>query len=277
MGTKTSSGFTIIESMLFLAISGLLVIVLVAGVGASVNIQRYQDATQSFKELVQRQYTALSNVENGRDNNWTCAANADPVPGGDEIRGQSECVMVGKYMRIDRGDISIYTVLARKTSNSIQVNDILRLRNNYILNASDDGVNVLEQRQMEWGTQIAKPSSGAGSGTPITPRVAGILFVRSPDSGQIYTFSSNTIPAVDSVSNATFTNMLVAGDVIPGQGAQMLCIEAGASGMLVNTRVGLYIPAFASGISAPELRTSDTLPALASSPAWAADGGVPKC
>jgi len=258
MGTRASAGFTIIETMLFLAISGVLVISLLVGVGASLNVQRYHDATETFKNTIQQQYAALSNVQNGRGNDWSCDSNAQANEGGSEIRGQSECVILGKYLRIENGSMQVYTVLARQISNSDQSNDIDLLRNNYALNASSSQV---EERSMEWGTKIGWPVSGAGA-SPLS--TVGILFVRSPDTGLIYTFASRDIPPAGAISNATFSAMLVAGNSIPGQGSMLLCIKS--DGLVLTGDTGLYIPAFASNSSAVELRTNNTTPVLAGNP-----------
>ena len=46
-------GFTIIEMMLFLAVSGAMAAGIMVGVGATVNAQRYRDATHSLVSFFQ--------------------------------------------------------------------------------------------------------------------------------------------------------------------------------------------------------------------------------
>lgn len=258
MGTSTShkaGGFTIIETVLFLAVSGALIVGMVAGAGASLNIQRYNDATQSFKSLLQKQYADLASVQNGRSNNWTCDSTANAVEGGDVYRGQSNCVVVGKYMRIDGSNISIYTVLAAQsgTLSPIGASDITSLRSNYVLNASKAEVNDIT---MDWGTEIAwaKDGSVTDGRSARTPRTIGMLFIRSPDSGLVYTFTTDTIPAKDAIAPKTFSDMLVAGNVVPGQAARTLCIQS--SGLAASGDQAIYINAFASAASAVEVRSN---------------------
>lgn len=263
MGARISPGFTIIETVLFLSVTGLLVMGVLIGTGASLNRQRYQDSVESFKDLLQTQYAELGSVKNFRTNTWSCDASAQPVAGGSVIRGQSDCLLVGRYLRIERGDITVYSVLARQTGTA-GGNDITKLDTNYRYNVN---TTTTTSQSMEWGTQIAWPSSGSGSQTPTNPRSIGILFIRSPDSGNIYTFTSNDVPAKTAINHATFTNLIQAGTAsFPGQGARTLCVLS--SGLMPSGDMAVYINPYAASASAIEVRTSAQTQAL---------GGDTKC
>ena len=256
MGARISPGFTIIETVLFLSVTGLLVMGVLIGTGTALNAQRYQDSIESFKDLLQTQYAELSSVKNSRTNTWSCDATATAASGGSQIRGQSDCLLVGRYVRIDRGDVTIYSVLARQTSTT-EDNDITRLDTNYAYNVD---TTATDTRKMDWGTQIAWPASGSGSRTPTSPRSLGMLIIRSPHSGNIYTFTSDTVPDKSAINQTTFTDLIVGGNTIPGQGGRTLCVLS--SGLARSGDTAIYINSFATSASAIEVRTNQQLEAL---------------
>ncbi len=207
MGTQLTRGFTILETILFLAITGLMVVTMIAITGASINIQRYTDAAETFKSQLQDQYSDVTSVQNSRDSTWSCDATARPVESGNEQRGQSGCMLVGRYVRIEGSDITLYNVLARQTSQSQTGNDVERMKNSFIFNVD---TTAIENKTMEWGTSLAWPSAGTGSQSPTTPRSLGILILRSPLSGQIYTFTSSTVATPkDTTGPTTLGDMIV--------------------------------------------------------------------
>lgn len=261
MGTNKLAGFTIIETTLFLGISSFLIVALIAGTGNSINIQRYNDAVETFKSVLQQQYSDVANVQNSRNDNWSCGSTATPTTtsSAKENRGQSSCTLVGKYMRLEDDKISIYRVIGyEKSTATPSANDVLSLKNNYLLNVSRDDV---DNSTMEWGTRIAYPATqnGAPFPKPQNPRKMGILIARSPDSGQVYTFtnSDSDVPDDLSISSASLASMLVAGNSIPGQGSTLICVNS--NGLLANNNRAVYLGAFASSSSAIEMQTNDYL------------------
>lgn len=254
MGARTTEGFTIIETILFVGISGGLILMMMLGAGASINAQRYKDATETFKSLVQQQYADLSSVTNTRDATKACNATATIVEG-TERRGQSECLLAGKYMHINSSTITIRDVVVRGTPNALITNDLESLRTSYQVNISPL---ESETRQMEWQTKIGHPKSGTGALSPSSPRKVGILFIRSPDSGRIYTLTTGNVPdSAASVSVASIKSMLEASRLTAERGAQVICV---VSDGLVNTGdTALYIAPYATNTGAIEARTNTVM------------------
>ena len=251
MGTLHARGFTIVETMLFLGISGLLIVAMLASTGVTINIQRYRDAVETFKSTLQNQYAELSSVQNERNNNWTCNALAESVIGGTEIRGQSDCVLLGRYLTVVDNEISINSVLGKPVAAlSTDGTDIDNLLHDYTMNIST----VLENKStLEWDTRIAWPKSGAGSRTPTTPRSLAVLFIRSPHSGQIYTFTSDSVP--NEVTPQSLADMLITTPTVPGQSGRTICIDS--NGLFVTADFSVYLNPYATGPTSVETRSND--------------------
>lgn len=247
MGTHLKAGFTIIETTLVLGITGALVIGIFMGVGTQINVQRYRDSVESFKNLLQEQYSELASIRNDRANSWSCNGSAQTSQASPEVRGQSDCVMLGRLLTVQSKNIKQYTVLGSESlTPTAGLNDIASLRNNYTLNVSSV---VVEEDVLEWNASAANPAPSGNS----TPRDLSILFIRSPDSGQIYTFTSNTVAVTP--GPVSLRNMLIAGNTVPGQGQQTICVNA--NNPLINDSLGVYMASYAAGPSAFEIRSNE--------------------
>ena len=267
MGKRFSKGFTVIEVTLFVAISGVLIVTLLVGAGASLNTQRYRDSATSFKSLLQKQYSSINNVQNSYSGRYKCNPTAEIVevtnPADDsDALGQSECVLVGKYLYVNGSDIDIYSLVSLEDTTDTSIdNDLEYIKENYIFRASTAEV---ESHSLEWGTEIAWAQDGVDEKTNQTPRDIGILIIRSPHSGYIYTFTTDSPQSDgDSLNDNKVKDMMESGDSIPGQAARTICIEP--NGLTSNNPMNIYIKAYAASSSAIELRTNDI------------EGGVSQC
>lgn len=260
MGTQTAKGFTLIETILFLGITGLLILGMMVGAGASLSAQRYRDSVESFKNMLQEQYSDISVVRNGRDNTWNCNENTAVTSSGSTNRGQSDCMIVGKYVRVDADEATIHTVLAVETSTTTRSTEELTLEQNYrySIDRSAD-----QTYKLDWGSQIAWPKSGGGARSPTTPRTIGIFIMRSPSSGFIYTFSDTDIPAdVASINDATFKQLIEMDSTIPGRQSRNICIDG--SEAFGGQNMNIYIASRANSASAIETRSNDMAAAVGS-------------
>lgn len=267
MGTLRTAGFTILETMLFLAITGLLIVALLTGVGASINTQRYRDSVQSLKAGIQDQYTQLTSVENTRTNGWTCDSNGkiSEVQTG-QPRGQSNCVILGKYMVIDNSDITIQDVIGNQIGTTTSGTDVALLKANYKVSLS---TTVPQTTNLEWAASISWPVSGSGAKPVGTDRSIGILLVRSPDSGIVYTFTVDSPPPVEETSSEDLTAFLVPGDTVNqtvggatvrGQAGRTICVIPG--GVLTTGGTAIYLVPFATNVTSVETRTNEFIQSL---------------
>src|SRR5690606_34898808 len=112
----TRSGFTIIEVMLFLAITGALAVSILVGSGAAIGQQRYNDSVNSFKGLIQDQYSQITNVINGEAKNPACSFSEGALTISDdknaeEFRGTSECLVLGRFLLVEPEQVTAYDVI----------------------------------------------------------------------------------------------------------------------------------------------------------------------
>lgn len=178
MKTETKSGFTIIEVILFLAVSGALVAGVLVGSSATLSRQRYKDSVSSIKGAIQEQYGLTTNVINSEKTNPVCAKASGSIALGTEgtvPRGTSDCLVMGRLMLVEPTKLTAYNVVGMAKSEDQGNDDILELQNYDYTLVEPDSYDVA------WGARIVRPRK-AGDMT------ASILILRSPLSGSILTF-----------------------------------------------------------------------------------------
>lgn len=176
MKVDNYAGFTIIETMLFLGITGLLIMGVLVGAGTSINVQRYRDSVGSLQSILQKQFSEVSNVSND--------ATGDPACVG--LRGQSSCVILGRFITsTDSKTLSIKSVVGIEPANpTASTNDVDVIKDYGIFISTANS----EIYELEWGSSIASQISSK-------PIVFSMLILRSPTSGSIRTFVSDNTAA----------------------------------------------------------------------------------
>jgi len=240
MNRRSSVGFTIIETILFLGISGALAAAILAGSSIAISQQRYRDAGSTLQAFFQRQYTNVSNVVNIRDNNWTCDAQANviEIESSGLIAGASECVIMGKLIRItDNGQTVVSSdVIGRQYAYETVTNDIDALKQ-YRLAWTSVGQ---ERKTVDWGASLARPASEGGS-----IESTALLVLRSPFSGVMRTFS----PEGYTPGDAQYT--IPASVISSFNTKQTLCLNS--PDFTVFQRLALVVQARATGPTSIEL------------------------
>lgn len=238
MGSKTNNGFTIIEVMLFLAVTGALAVAILVGAGVSIGQQRYRDSVNSLKSFVQTQYNEVTNVINDRDKNWTCDANGNVTAnqnGSGEPRGTSNCVILGRFITVDDTGtkLSSSDVIGYRHPNAATAgSDIAELRTNYDLTLSP--INP-ETTEISWGAQVVQPKT-------TTPMPISMLILRSPLSGSVMTFTQDGV-------QTNVANMIVVTNTTEEKN---LCVNAEV-GSFVGKRLAVQISAYATNQGAVQI------------------------
>jgi type II secretory pathway pseudopilin PulG len=179
-----NAGFTIIETMLFLGITGLLVVGVLAGAGTSINVQRYRDSVTSLQSILQQQYSDVMNVSNDSPiNSCNAATNI--------ARGQSGCVVLGRYITTlnSRRLImkNVIGVIPASEDATATLNDI-----SVFLGSADGAqpgynIQVIDTNSqvydVEWGSSLVDTAINKN-----VPLKFSMLILRSPVSGAVRTF-----------------------------------------------------------------------------------------
>ncbi len=196
MTTVIERGFTVIELMLFLAVSGALFAALMIGVNNNISQQRYRESVTSYSALLQGQYSDVANTRNARDNDWQCADDgtiSEESENG-QPRGTTDCVILGRAVQIEDNGTTVVTssVVGREPVQNDTTSDIETLKAYHPKVTSFDS----RTNSIEWGSTLFTKEHKAST--------ASFLILRSPVSGLIRVFASpDPLPAdISSVINS---------------------------------------------------------------------------
>lgn len=188
--TKTA-GFTLIELMLFLALTGLFMLIAFAGIsGRSGNVQ-FSDSMRSLGNFLQRQYNDTLNGVNSRGV-LACSYDGSgfSTTAGTSQPGQSNCTVIGRAVVFsdDSATADVYLVVGRFLTQATNVSANYldpSLSDLALIQRADPTVlrDTLNQTyELEWGSTFQ--SSGSNANT--------VVFLRSPRSSSVYPLSFST-------------------------------------------------------------------------------------
>lgn len=203
---RRAAGFTIVELMLFLAITGLLFLIGFWGTSFQVRNVRFTDGIRDLDSYLQGQYNLVSTGANPRALNATCinngtslsfaTTNTPPATAGT----QDQCVLLGKVIKFNpgSGDVNTYYVAGRRltdtSSPQLSGNDMTDLQNS-LPTVSDQAT---ETYNINWGLTFFQSSVAAPNN--LTQVFA---FLRSPSSGKIMSFALPSSSAGNSLGSGT--------------------------------------------------------------------------
>lgn len=183
MKRERITGFTVIETMLFLAVSGMLVVGILVGAGAAVNAQRYKDAHHSLISFLQGEYDRAARVQNDRPSVVGCIPADKKLAenNASAVLGTSACTIIGRLVEVDSSSgksVTSRPVYAAADRSSFSGDD-----NSAFAEASlfVDPLGGVEHYVPEWDTKIVQPKSDNSGNWRL-------LIARSPSSGIIHTY-----------------------------------------------------------------------------------------
>ncbi|MBL8160028.1 hypothetical protein JNJ66_06255 [Candidatus Saccharibacteria bacterium] len=187
MWAKKSGGFTIIEVMLFLAVSGLLLTVALIGTGSMMRQIRFSDSGRSLHAFVQGQYNDILTGVNPRTANAACAASATSGA------GSSRCLLLGKLIRFetDSDVVKSYPVIATRIPDLAGAD--ATLSDEQLIATAAQPVVIkntgVEEFEIPWGAEIIGSRRTSDKQTANT-----YLLLRSPRSSRIVSYTFNATP-----------------------------------------------------------------------------------
>ena len=192
------NGFTLIEVALFLAVSGLLLVGVLAMTQNSISSQRFNDSTQNFAEFLRSVYSQAANPQSIGDGRSEKAIYGRLVTFGESYG------LDGKKIPSGVQKIFVYDVVGN--ANSSGTGDTKKLLEgvgaNVVMKSLTDATlspaGLIEEYTPRWGAVI----DGLANGSPY---VGMLLVVRHPRSGEVTTLiaSGYTIEVNQAVAELT--------------------------------------------------------------------------
>lgn len=187
MSINNERGFTIIEIILFLAISGALFAALMIGVSTGIAQQRYSDSVRSYKALLEGQYAAALNTANEPATKYGCNTTSKSVDS--NIRssaslGTSPCVILGRAIQIsnDGRQVTVSSVTGYEDPNV----DVTNSSDDVAIQKYYPRVSYFDKKviDLDWQSSLATQS-----------KTYAILIIISPATGTLKTYfpPANTV------------------------------------------------------------------------------------
>ena len=229
-------GFTIIETMLVLSVTGLLSVGIMVGWSVNINRQRYDDSVNTFKSDIQQIFSDVENPTNQNDRKIACTSNTRSLSlseggtGGHTgtSRGASDCILLGKFVVFEGNTLTQFDVIGRDINpqsdcvNSYGTRDAckdaieaLRATNFVIATGANGTANPPIVKNLEWRARAIPATESRGKFN--FPRgfndidlgvqnslnghaVNGLMIIRSPLDGTVITMAI-PVASPDSSSN----------------------------------------------------------------------------
>lgn len=187
MSASSQKGFTLIEVIIFLAISALMLAGMLVGVGGSINHQRYEEANASLLDYMQSQYNLNDNVRNNRPDDLRCDSGGVSSAGTAQSRGTSDCTIAGRVIFSDNGrDINSRPVYATEEGDENDIgNEPAFLDSLGLIVAPATSEEDDDSYKTMWQTTLYTDKSA-----PTVQNDFSILIIRMPIAGVVRTYTS---------------------------------------------------------------------------------------
>lgn len=240
MGTTHTKGFTIIEVMLVLAITGLMLLGILVGVGVQINRQEYRSSVVSLQSEVQKQFSLVQNPINNRTPSAACGQSDDTSS---DRGAASHCLILGRLLVSNEGVIDEYPVLGSTSGSKLTAPVVSG--GSWQLRVDD---NQKETYEVTWGSQIKAGTATVGQ-KPALQKNFALMIIMSPADGVLHTYRVAQTTTYD-ISPKGLSSLLAMGNDTK---ALTLCLQNGYSSS-IGTPLGVRIDSDAAnstGVTIP--------------------------
>lgn len=184
---RHTSGFTIVEVTTVLAITGLLAVLVLGGIGRSLAQRQYIDAVSQTIDFFRGQYTATENASNDRAAQQACSARGvvtNPTGPADSSspRGTSNCLLLGNIITSNNGsEMTVRQVVATTPADVTSVTPT-ESNEQVLLDSGLSAGQTVNTYSVESGATLLDPASGRGISF-------AVMTVRMPTTGAIVTYA----------------------------------------------------------------------------------------
>lgn len=232
MRKGTGAGFTIIETTLYLAISGMMILGLLIGITGALDRQRYRDSVNSLAAFLSGEYDRVTNTQN--DNNDSikgeCAEGDVRLNTGafTVARGTTDCTVIGRYISSGTNPSGEPVLFVGNIYGTQEVEaDGAGVSDIDAILASQPVANNLFNEQsyaLEWTMRVVK------AGAPEAIKQFEIFLIRSPIGGGVNTFVvQDHVPIVTDDSRTLQARKAELADIIKNaesrRGILKLCVN----------------------------------------------------
>lgn len=250
-----NSGFTIIEVLLFLAITGLVFLVGFAGIRGSFSDVQFTDSMRSLHSYINKEISQVTDGLNIRSDNINCIYIAGSPGGGSSLDGkvylsstgtveergkEQDCLILGRYFAFDNGGSQIDTsIIVGKNPEDDEIpsdNSDISLAKTFLDDGkiapardlfAESGSELVFPYDIEWGTQFVRAKSLSTGDT-----YDNLLLFRSPNSTRLMGFV-NKSQGANALSNPDYLH--IGTDIT---GGVVYCFR-GANGSIAGLNIGL--------------------------------------
>lgn len=200
---STTGGYTLLEVMLFLAISSALALIAFLGLGPRLRNVRFTDATRALQSDIVREFSSTQAGVNRRPDNFLCSYNST-LDGpkveakNDVATGSSgDCIINGKLVELGQNSATYYSIISLRTPRPADPTN--NCNNNDFSEITDCFKPTIQLSGSPTGPSVQNYKNGMQASSSLTPVYYGYL--QDPNGTNKHYFFYNSLPSTKITSS----------------------------------------------------------------------------